>query len=464
MKRPNILFLMTDEQKWDTLPPVNDVIHTPAIKSLLEESVYFENAYCPNPSCVPSRAAIVTGKYPTACQCPTFITKLPAEETTFMTRLRRSGYHTAVVGKQHFAHSEIDRGYDEELIVDGHFAKEGNKEIKPYMDYLAQNNVDINALWDDNLICGSTWKADIKWHVDWFVGEEGKKWLGNHLAKTKQAQDPKPWFFTLSFPGPHQPYNCEGTDYAQPYDLEDMNRPDSVIEDIDGKPELYQKLQARAYIDQYPEELFRKTKRAYYATLSLIDEKIGEVIQMLKDAGEYENTLIVYTADHGDFMGDFGMITKAQYLAEGLMRVPLFVKPPVANFKGCTVQERVCNINLAATCLHAAGAEHEIVQHMENNPWNAYWDAGTPDVPPYLYLAAADLKGVIEDDIKTVYYIDRPYGELYDLKNDPLERVNLWEHPDYQVAKTKAMGRIIAKLHSFSPKSEIPWNTNAPKI
>ena len=96
--RPDILFLMTDEQKLDTFGYNNPVVKTPCLDALIKDSIFFTNAYCSNPSCIPSRAAIATGKYPTVCRCPTYISRLPEEETTFMTGLQEAGYWTASRG------------------------------------------------------------------------------------------------------------------------------------------------------------------------------------------------------------------------------------------------------------------------------------------------------------------------------------------------------------------------------
>lgn len=149
-RRPNILFIMTDQQRYDTLSRVNSEIKTPYLDALSRDSVFFKNAYCSNPSCVPSRAAIMTGKFPSECKCPTFITKLPVEEKTFMTRLQEAGYHTAVIGKQHFAGSLIKKGYDEEMIVDGHGAFAEPETIQLYLDYLEENGVDKKSLTIDD--------------------------------------------------------------------------------------------------------------------------------------------------------------------------------------------------------------------------------------------------------------------------------------------------------------------------
>lgn len=459
MKRPNILFLMTDEQKFDTFGFNNSIMHTPNLDALIGDSVFFKNAYCSNPSCIPSRAAIVTGKYPTACQCPTYITCLPKTEKTFMKKLSESGYYTAVVGKQHFWISEIDRGYDYEFIVDGHSQNGEPSEISHYLEFLKKEGVDYQ-LADNSLIIGGEWKGETKYHIDEFVGNKGKTWLENHL-KEKNEQ---PWFFTLSFPGPHQPYDCEGTEFADLYNLEDMGTNETCFEDLEQKPAHYKKINPKAYLKEYSDETFRKTKRAYLANVSLIDKKVGEVIKILKDSGEYDNTVIIYSADHGDFMGDFGMVSKAQYLTESLMKVPLFVKPNIKDFSGIVVDDFVTNINIASTCLSLANAEEKIEYNMENHPFNHYWEQQKVENEKFLYMEAHDIKGIIEENIKTYYYVNRDYGEIYDLSKDPLERENLWNNPEYQSAKYKAMARIINKMQSISPKANIKWNTFAPKI
>ncbi len=456
---------MTDEQKFDTFTCVNPIMKTPNLNKLIEQSVFFNNAYCSNPSCVPSRAAIATGKYPTLCECPVYIGMLPKEEKTFMARLQESGYYTAVIGKQHFAGSQIARGYDYECIVDGHFATANKNEIKPYLDYLtAQSVTDFSALSDDSLIIGGEWKSDLRYHIDSFIGEKGRKWLAQHIDKTKQDIAAKPWFTVISFPGPHQPYDCEGTKYSDLYSLDDMAHSGAPKEARKAKPPHFEKLNPLAYVDKYDENAFRKTKRSYYANMSLIDEKIGEIISMLKEKGEFDNTVIIYTTDHGDFMGEFGLVSKAQYLSEALMHVPLFIKPAIKNFKGFTVDDYVTNIDIASTCLTLVGAKEQICDGMENHPYTVYWGDDDYKKRDYIYMEAHNMKAVIENGIKTVYYVSRDYGELYDLNIDPLETTNLWNDGKYQNAKLQALGKIINKMFKLLKNSNMKWNTLAPEI
>ncbi|MGV8979725.1 sulfatase family protein [Clostridium sp.] len=463
-KRPNIIFLMTDQQRYDTLSYVNSEIKTPYLDKLVKDSIFFKNAYCSNPSCVPSRAAIMTGKFPSECQCPTFITQLPIEEKTFMTRLQEAGYHTAVVGKQHFAGSPIKKGYDEEMIVDGHGAFAKPKTIQLYLDYLNEKGIDKGSLMTKGLISGGEWNGDIKDHIDYFVGEMGKKWL-QAKAKEKTNEESKPWFFTLSFPGPHHPYDCEGTEFAKAYDLDKLSKPKTHYSDLDAKPPQFKGMDvySHIYLKDYTQEQFLKTKRSYYANMSLIDQKIGEVIQVLKDNDMYDDTMIVYTSDHGDFMGDYGLVEKLQCLENSLMHVPLFVKPPVKGFIGKDIEEDVLNIDIAATCLEAAKAP--IDKYMSNYSYNCYWDESKEKrIRDYIYMEAGEIKGCIYKGIKTIYYMNRDYGELYDLNNDPDEVNNLWDEPNYLLQKLKGHHIIIDNMYRSIQKWDIKWNVGTPEI
>ena len=344
-KRPNIIFIMTDQQRYDTMGCVNSKIITPNLDKLAADSVFFEHGYCSNPSCVPSRAAIMTGKYPSQCEVPAYISCLPETEKTFMKRMKENGYYTAVVGKQHFAGSKIDKGYDFEMIVDAHMPFSPSEQLGVYEDYLKEQGLNPKEMYQKTLISGGVWKADIKHHVDNFIGEKGKEWLENRLS-VEENQD-KPFFFTLSFPGPHHPYDLEGTKYADMYNLEDMEESESTYEDLEQKGPQFKNMgmYSDIYLKDYTKEQFLRTKRSYYANITLIDEKVGEVIDILKKHNAYDDTVIIYSSDHGDFMGDYGLVEKLQCLEDSLMRVPLFVKPPIAGFSGIRVKEPVVNID-----------------------------------------------------------------------------------------------------------------------
>jgi len=462
-KRPNILFLMTDQQRYDTMGMVNTTIKTPHLDALAQDSVFFTNGRCCNPSCVPSRAAIMTGKFPTACHCPQFVTCLPQTEKTFMKYLQEGGYITSVVGKQHFNGSLIDKGYDEEFIVDGHTANYPQDTIQLYVDFLKEHHVDPKTVFTKDSISGGKWNVPTTYHIDEFIGEKGKEWLHHRFEKETSETVHKPWFFTLSFPGPHHPYDGRGTDFESLYHCEDMKKPSTSYADLAHKPPHFRKMSgyAHIYLKDFSEKQFQESKLSYYANISLIDQKVGEVIQLLKDHGDYDNTLILYTSDHGDFMGDYGMVEKLQCLSDSLMRVPLFVKPPVKNFKGFTCDDDVLNIDIASTCLTTAGVS--VPSEMQNYPYNGYWD---PHIPKRkracIYMEAGSIIGVINQGIKTVHYLDRDYGELYDLTQDPLEVENLWNDSAYLPAKSEGSRLIINNLYKSIDQWDTPWNYGTP--
>lgn len=458
--RPNILFIMTDQQRYDTFGCINPKIITPNMDKLIKNSIFFKNAYCSNPSCVPSRAAIMTGKYPSECGAPSYITPLPADETTFMTRLQEAGYHTAVIGKQHFAGSDIPKGYDYENIIDCHFANTNNEESRKFVDFLEANGVDVGTEYTRTLISGGTWNVKEELHLDNYIGELGKEWLTN---KASEPSD-QPWFFTLSFPGPHHPYDLEGTRYSDMYKLEDMDLPEATFEDLDQKPDHFKEMSgySKIYLKDFSEDQFRRTKRAYYANMTLIDEKVGQVIDLLKANDLYDNTMIIYSTDHGDFMGDFGMVEKLQCLTDSLMHVPLFVKPPIKDYKGSVNEDPVINIDIASTCLTAAGAQ--VPSRLANYPYTTYWTDDQPKVRDYLYMEARDMRGILKDGVKTIHYVDRPYGELYDMKKDPLEIENLWNDATYDRQKLEAYRLMMNHMYQATPEWDTPWNYGTPEI
>jgi uncharacterized sulfatase len=458
-QRPNILFIMTDEQRFDALGSVNPVVQTPNLDKLASQSIFFTRAYTTNPSCVPARAAMFTGRYPSQCGAPAFITYVNDTETTFMSLLQADGYHTAVVGKQHFGNTGIRRGYDYEDINDLHAASglaKANDSSPSYLRYLREAGfTDQKQLVRKKTRYTSEWVADVKYHLDYYIGERGKDWLLN-----KRPED-KPWFLCLSFPGPHQPFDCLNIPQAAQYRLEDIDMPQTQVANLEQKPPHYKAKGEDGEI--LTDEEIRLMRLAYYANVTLIDEKIGEVIQTLMDVGEFDNTLIVFTSDHGDFQGDFGLAYKGQYLSEVLMRVPFILKPPVAGFRGHEEDSFVLNFDIAATSLGTAGLD--IPPNMSANDLGGYWrNPSGNTVREFAYLEASDLRGIRNDRWKMIHYRNRPYGELYDLEQDPWERMNLWDEAAMIGIKQQLYSLMTNQLIELGEKSHSVWNVNAPEI
>jgi arylsulfatase len=450
-KQPNILFLMTDEHRADSVGYMNPLIQTPHLDRLAEQSVVFTNAYSTSPSCVPARAAIYTGRYPSQCGAPTYITYLPASEITFMERLQSAGYYTAAIGKQHFGESGVRHGYDYEDLVDVEGGAAGSTS---YLKMLRAGDAPKQLRKPAGRFV-STWTAEQRFHIDDFVGEQAKVWLRDRCPRGR------PWFATVSFHGPHQPFDGLGLSYERLYAGKRINLPETNASHLSGKPPHFGA--QKSLSGDLSEEDIRRMRLSYYSKISMIDEKIGGILTALKERGEYDNTLIVFTADHGDFMGDFGLVYKAQYLSEVLMRIPLLAKPPIAGFQGRRESAFVQNFDIAPTCLALSGAR--IPPDMSAQDLSPFWRS--PEAAPrrqYCFMDGHGLQGVRDERWKLVHYRDREYGEFYDLRNDPWEKKNLWNESSLAPIKARLQGALLNHLTGITRRSEAEWNDGAPKI
>lgn len=484
MKKCNMLFIMTDEQRFDAVGYQNRHVKTPNLDSLAEDSVVFDYAYTTNPSCIPARAAIFTGRYPSQCGAPCYITPLPEREMTFMKRLQEGGYYTAVVGKQHFWKSKIEKGYDYMNIVDNHcppdvidgvvraedFGLPANltvmDHVPGYVSYLFDNGFrEGKELFEEIDTAGIyRWKEAEKYYVDAYIGNKGVEWL-----KEKKPAD-RPWFLTLSFPGPHMPFDGIGLPDEAAYEEDELDMPQTKAEDLLEKPPHFRDIFSKygeisedgeSIQGGLSEKQIRKMRKAYYANITLIDRKIGEVIEELKKSGDYDNTLIIFTSDHGEYLGDFGVATKAQYLSEVLMRIPLLVKPPIKRYEGYHENSFVSSAEIAATFLTAAGIE--VPDNMQKRSLTGFY-MGSPDRQDDIYMEARDLRGIRTKEYKLVFYADREYGELYDMRQDPWERHNLWDVPGCQNIKQALLGRLLNHMVKLGENSHVAWNVGAPEI
>lgn len=481
-KKPNIVFFMTDEQRFDAVGYANAQVHTPNLDRLAAQSVRFDNAYTPNPSCIPARASIFTGRYPSQCGAPCYITPLAKGETTFMKLLQQGGYYTAVIGKQHFWTSEVERGYDYEDIVDDHMPPRViSKQVDPADFGLPQNHTvsdrvssyraflaDSGFTRGDQLYrqidpCGVyAFFGQERYHVDAYIGDRGLRWLDEGRPTDR------PWFLTLSFPGPHMPFDGIGLPDADLYDEQALSLPDTDAADLRAKPPHYQSI-LRPYglgDGDTPGGLspaqIRRMKRAYYANMSLIDRKIGAFLDRLRQLGLYDDTLILYTSDHGEYLGDFGVATKAQYLSEALIRVPMLLKPPMP-YAGSVEPSLVSSVEIAATFLTAAGLP--VPPNISPRSLTQFYGpVGERELWGELYAEARDIRSIRDGRYKLIYYAGRDYGELYDLATDPIEKRNRWNDPSLRPERDRLERRLLDRLISLGENARVPWNRGAPVI
>ena len=437
--RPNILFIMTDEQRGDCLGCYgNPVLRTPHIDSIAQGGVRFNRGYVQNPMCMPARMAIMTGRYCSEQGCNINCTGIPKheQEHTFMHYLSDAGYYTAAVGKMHMMPKWGPFGFRYLDITDG----QGDASNQ-YTTYLRAKGLlgRQHEAKGERLPFGIYTNAlPAEENIDAFIGRRAARWL-------EQWQGEEPFMLWVSFCNPHFPFDPPEP-YDTMYDPADVPLPVWKDGELATKPPQLKLLQERGY-DRADEPLMHKMVANYYGLISLIDDQVGEVLEVLERKGLADNTLIAFCSDHGDHLGDHHLLQKSGVtFYEGSVRVPYLLRFPASFPQGAVCEELVETIDLPATFLDVAGVDipptmqgRSLVGLAEGQIGDWRDDAfseidlrinplmhGPRDPNSRDYVAMITTK-----DWKYVHFPTLGYGELYDLANDPHELDNLFFEPEY---------------------------------
>lgn len=455
MPRPNILLITTDQQRFDTLSCVGPGVgRTPNIDALAARGTLFGRCYIQNPVCIPSRACLQTGRYPhqhTVTYMETVIDTtpgLPEHELTVHERLRSAGYHAAGFGKIHMM---PDRGFDTVQVTGGkgsRWTKSAGLPIGPgplgpqYAEWLEERvpggyeRIYEVRRTPEYKSTGTAlaFPLSAEHHVD--------TWIGDNTVDFIKSPPAQPWFAWCGFCGPHGPLDVP-PEYLDRYDPDDM--PEPAHWDIDlGDRFPYR---GRAPKARPPEAMARARKwTAYYhALMDLIDDQVGRIIAALDEGGQWENTLVLFTSDHGEMCGDFGLYGKGNFY-EPVSRMPVFVVPPgggvaAPRFDGLTEM-----FDLAPTMLDYAGLR--IPENMAAHSLRPELETGEGG------REAAFGEYVTNDRAqRCVYCRTERYklvlwtggGELYDLAEDPDELHNRYDDPALAATRLELTERIVER-------------------
>lgn len=327
--KPNIIFIICDQMRGDAFGAYgNKVVNTPNIDKLAEQGVMFTNAYVNNPVCLPSRVSMFSGKYPGATGI--YGNYPDAEwlkfEKSLPWYLKEAGYELGYVGKNHAFISDEFSNFD-------YVSLRGREKCRAYSEFVPPN-----------------------WHSDIFWPEEDC----NPLKNTKDAiqfingaNSEKPFFLTVSYFDPHPPYMAPAR-VTSKYCAADMELPE-YINPAKLSARISKQQKALRY-DKQTESDVKETMRYYYAAIEWgVDEQVGKIMEALKQKDIDENTFIVFTSDHGDFMGEFNMVRKAMFLYDALMHVPLIWYAPGQIKEGLKVDDLAQNVDIFPTLLELAG-------------------------------------------------------------------------------------------------------------
>jgi arylsulfatase len=469
IKRPNILLICTDQQRYDAVGAYgNDQVRTPYLDRLAADGVLFENCYVQNPVCSPSRASLMTSRYPHAHGLWANGVQLPAQEQFFTKVLADDGYDCGLVGKLHLA--ACKDGRMEPRLDDGfrvfrwaHDPYPGSSENQ-YHRWLKTAFPDLYA------------EARDRGFDDLPTEAHYSRWIGNETIDfLRESRDrSKPFCFVANFFDPHHGFGAP-KEYLERYRAEDLPRPLTREGELDGKPPILTEASkesyaghARGYLS-YSEDELQQVKAAYWAMVSLVDDEVGRILAALEEEGLADNTIVVFTSDHGEMLGDHQLMLKGPMMYEGAVRVPLIVRWPGELPAGERRTELVQWIDLAPTFLEAAGApalprgQGTSLLPLARGSAEAvtrgwalceYRNSGHP------YEPAVHTTMLRTDHWKMVVYHGMPAtdrdrtGELYDLSKDPHELDNLWDHPDHASVRLQLQEMLLDVLIATEDRTQ----------
>lgn len=483
MKKINILWIMTDQHRADCLGFMgHPVIQTPHLDRLAATGVVFENAFCQSPVCMASRASLFTGRYPTTIRVRG-MGILPPQEMTFPEILGRNGFHTGAFGKLHLTPELYTRDQikSDSPILDWHrFAKDA--ELVPIPDdpfkenygfqylvacedvlqgafqsWLLARNPELSNRTSERLTPDDP--ADLfvspypsPYHPTTFIAEKAAEFI---LGQNNE----KPWFTFCSFIAPHHPFEAPADQLARYRDV------DVPLPQCKGGVEPTcipdQVKMAIGEMDQYPEEVQRRIVGHYLASISLIDDGVGRLVAALEQSGQMENTIIMFTADHGEFLGNHGLLRKPSLHYDETLRVPLMIHLPGG--KACRrIPGLVELTDVYPTMLGLLGVvPNSGLQGMDWSPQlHSGGDIGRPDIYSDMfdlepqrfgnrfgpYAAVLTLR---TEQWKLNLYptAGAQYGQLFNLQDDPDESCNRYTDESCRAVREDLLWRLIQRQH-----------------
>jgi arylsulfatase A-like enzyme len=446
--QPNILFLMTDQQQGATIHPDSPCL-TPNLDALAKEGFVFTRSYTCNAICSPTRASLMTGVLPHKHgmhDCTHVTSELHAkyDDTlpTFAQRLVDAGYQTAYYGKWHVERSgELDRfgwqQYDECGASYRDYREQQDLPLSP--PYVSSRSLGGDG-YRDTVLYGVTDEA-VHHSRPYFVYSQAIEYLN------QEAEADTPWCLFVSTSEPHDIYLAHEPFYKQ-YEPAELPQPASWLDNLSDKPRVLRRMQS--VFDEMSWDEVAEATACYYASCSLIDAQVERIVEVLRRRGDLDNTIIIYTADHGDMMGAHGLFTKGVTPYEEVYHVPLLVRMPDGAQQGVVCDRVVSSCGLTPAILEWAGAEPLPEVHFRSLA-SLVEDVNDPD---WEDIAFAEFYGqryaftqrlLWWDDWKLVMnaYAD---DELYDLSRDPGELHNLSSTPRYQSTKERLLRRLWTEV------------------
>jgi len=511
----NILFITTDQQRYDALGCNGSIINTPVVDKLASEGVNFSRAYCNNAVCAPARTTMFTGLYPRTHGVIANGYACSSGEHGIASWLKKkAGYRSALIGKAHFEpmYDLFMKFKQNRMAAEGSngpwmgfdfvdLALHGPMAGAHYTKWLMDNHPEMAAGFGMGISGesgGDTGAPEVKYnpiprelyHTDWVADRT--------IDYIDTLGDDDNWFIWMSFPDPHHPFDPPESE-ARRYDWRELPLPpghpgsdEKIIKILEEKPQhwldyymgLFRNPEGspQTFIPrQFTHDQLRELTALIYAMNELVDEACGRVLDHLDARGWLDDTDIIYTCDHGDMQGDFGFMFKGPYHVDSLMRIPMIYRPgKSAGVKPCSIDQPVSQVDLLPTFCDAAGvtappwAQGQQLPVSKNESREravCTWDSQHRRVGMHMlvmyrdgytinaYLPSTKHKGgrfpiaeTFRGKIGRVPRYSGTEGELYDHRNDPHQWHNLWDDPKYRSIKSD----LLADLYDNIPPARKP--------
>lgn len=467
-KKPNIIIVITDQQRFDTIAAGGfPYMKTPNLDRMVREGTYFRQTYVTSPSCAPSRASLFTGVYPHTNGV--FRNDEPWA-FSWVQLMADAGYRCVNVGKMHTSPFEDSFGFHERHVVENKdratprlpfFLDQWDKAIWT-RGFEKPSRVTYRRRGDYRSSLGAfVWNLPEDLHSDNFVSGLAQMWLDTYTGN-------EPFFLQIGIPGPHPPYDPT-QEFLDMYADAELPEPILSDEDIATQPTALKVLRdqhlavdhdAVVHLAEPTREQTRRQRQHYFANVSMIDAQMGKLIEAVTRRGVLDDTIIIFTSDHGDSLNDHGHSQKWS-MYEHSVRVPAIVWAPGRVAEGRAVDDLVSLFDFAPTVLDMAGVP--VPDWMEAQSLMPYLRGEECEPRRYVFSEHAGdrifsgttfMTMIRSRRHKLVHFVDSDEGQLFDMDDDPTEVNNLWSNPAHQAVKQELINAILAWRIESSLKTQ----------
>ncbi len=461
----NVLLITTDQMRRDHMGcGGNPVIRTPSLDRLAAGGVCLDRAYVSNPVCMPNRATIATGRLPRNHGCWCNGVDLPDCERTIADAVNERGYQTAFFGKPHFRIT-ANRFDGRALGIEcGPAWEQGVNDPSwcgPYYGFqyvqisVGHGYANLNRAHLHEWV-KKNYPEALARQFDWEQSPTGapecftplypaeahsSNWLGliggDYLRQ--RADDGRPFLLWVSFPDPHHPF-CPPRPYDKMYDPGQVVMPRLAPDSLADKPPQFRE---RGWREDQIRDMIART----YGMVTLVDENVGRMLDVLVETHLADSTVVIFTSDHGDLMGDMGLTHKGPWLLEGLINVPMLWRVP-GGARAARAEGLFSSADVAATILELLGvevppamdgiAQGDLVRGGPGRRDAAFVEYRTP--------AGENLRTIVTPDRKLTYYAGKEYGELYDMAAELPEARNLYDDPAFAAERAGLEKRLLDEM------------------